>query len=941
LKQKKSSELPGKKFEFSQSFVKKLVEHTDGTVEADVFEAVLAILEKESAKFYFTQSSESNLLRIFTAIYDRAFFFQDIEKYPHHGEILIAISASSNYLTDITVRNPELLYQMFDQEYLTQKLELSFLQNEIDTGISKFKTFNAKLNFILKLKRRFILKIGLTDILGMAELVSITGQLSFLARIINAKLFELCYKETLLKYNLPDTSHNFCLCSLGKLGGNELNYSSDIDLILFYDSNEFYKEIKKEYHEILSEAVKFFIKCSSEISDKGFIYRVDFRLRPDGRTSELCKTLNDYIKYYETRGEDWERQMLIKLDYVCGDKKLFDQFRNFTLPYIYQTTFSSSIKDKVRMMKTNIEIHNKGKGNVKTFSGGIRDIEFSVQALQMLNGGRIKQLRTGNTLTALEELRKNNLLAEEEKNIFNEAYIFYRRIEHFLQLMNDSQTHIIPEDIEFRHRLANFLKIKSVKNLNDKINDYRIKVRSIYDNILKNEGDEVHTTDFSKISFKDSSKAEKNIKFLRSGEGIFERKEFDSRTIELFSQIEPALTGFLQDCTDPDKTLENFAKIIRFTKFPSIWYNAFGRNKLFEGFLKVCLYSQRAVDLISASRMLEENFISGKAFINDPEEETQTYRTEEIIFFAAIQFALGLADSQKISSIFSRFIERELIKICGAMNIPYKYCLCGLGSFGAQSMNFASDVDLVIIVEDVAKSNDVQKDFQKMLAKAKELLKPFDVDFRLRPEGKSSPLVWDIKNYSEYINKRARVWEFQTLLKLKFVYGDKDLFEDFTNRVFDKVKSLDPDFVKQEMLKMYAVFNKEIIKPDDKTFHIKKERGGGLTVDFILQWICLKDILLYKKMMGKSVREIITLLKDKFEPGDVEILAGNFSFLKDLELAIQNIFNTNQGIVYSNKDKKAILVSFYGMKSIDELDKKLNNVIKTNNQFFEKYVTNN
>ncbi len=633
--------------------------------------------------------------------------------------------------------------------------------------------------------------------------------------------------------------------------------------------------------------------------------------------------------------------MLIKLNYVCGDIKLFNQFLNFTNSYIYHSTFSSSIKDKVKMMKTNIEIHNKEKDNVKTFSGGIRDIEFSIQALQMLNGAKIKSLRSGNTLIVLEELIKNNLLTKEEKEIFNEAYIFYRRLEHYLQLMNDSQTHIIPENHEMKNKLANYIKLRSVSELNAKINYYRTRVRDIYNNILKNDDSAIQETDFSKIQFKEFTKAEKNLKFLRSGEGIFERKEFDSRTIELFNQIEPLLIDFLKNCCSPDKTLENFAKVIRFTKFPSIWYNAFNRKKLFDGFLTLCLYSQKAVDLLTVNRIFEENFISGKVFIKYFEGEIQTNSTEEIIFLTAVQFALGLIDSQQVSLIFSSFIKKELNKISVDFNIPYKFCLCGLGSYGAQNMNFASDVDLVVIVENIENSDDVQKDFQKILGRAKEILKPFDVDFRLRPEGKSSPLVWDIKNYSEYINKRARIWEFQTLLKLKFVFGDIVLFEDFKNCVFGQVKNFEKNFIKQEILKMYAVFNKEIIKSDDKMFHIKKERGGGLTVEFLLQWFCMNDIKLYEKMIGKNIREIILLMNDKLEVNDLVKLSENYSFLKDLEMAIQNIFNTNQGIVYSNQEKKTITASFFKMKNIDELDKKINEIIKSNNQLFEKYVTNN
>jgi glutamate-ammonia-ligase adenylyltransferase len=353
------------------------------------------------------------------------------------------------------------------------------------------------------------------------------------------------------------------------------------------------------------------------------------------------------------------------------------------------------------------------------------------------------------------------------------------------------------------------------------------------------------------------------------------------------------------------------------------------------------LYSQRAVDLFATNKILEEDFISRKAFIKDFKEEVHLLSTEEVIFIASVQFALKLIDSNKTAKLLCLYINHKLNQLCSDLKLSYKYCVCGLGSYGAESMNFASDIDLVVLVEDIRKGNDCQKDFQIFLSKAKEALKPFDVDFRLRPEGQSSQLVWDLINYKEYLNKRARIWEFQTLLKLRFVSGDLDLFKEFQVCIFNKVKSLDKGYIKNEIKKMYNTVNQQLIRSGDKTFHIKKDRGGGLTVDFLLQYICLKDIKLYKKLSGKSIRKIISSLKKEIGEEDSNSLNTNFNFLKDLELAIQNIFNTNQGIVHSNEEKRLLISNFFKMKDVNELDKKITEVTKSNNILFEKYVNSN
>ena len=927
-----------KKFQFSAGFVNKLVELTEGKISSGIFEQVLVFLETETKRFYFTPSSEANLLRIFSSIYDKTFFFNEIIKYPHHGEILVAISSCSNFLTDIIVRYPQFLYQVFDQDYLSKKFDLVYLMKEVEDGAGHFKSFNSKLNFLRQIKQRFILKIGLADILGIDELISTTEHLSSLAKSLNSKLFEICYQEVLNKYGITDLHHKYCLCSLGKLGGNELNYSSDVDLVLFYDFNENISGSSKDYHELLSDAAQLFIKSSTEISDRGYIYRVDFRLRPDGKYSPLCKSLVDYTKYYETRGEDWERQMLIKLDYLCGDRKLYSQFFNFVQPYIYPSTFSSPIKEKIKQMKLNIEIHNKEKENIKTFIGGIRDIEFSVQALQLINGGKIKSVRSGNTLKAISLLTEQKLLTKKESTIFSKSYIFFRRVEHFLQLMNDTQTHIIPQENELLHKLINYLGLKSKEEFNSILKSHRTNVRNVYNQILKTEssGNKYFN---SQIKFKETKKAEKNLNFLRTGEGLIGRKEFDSRTIELFISIQPTLINFLKKMGEPDLVLNNFVKIIQSSKIASIWYSEFSNKKFFEHFLNVCLYSQKAVDLISTNMHLEEFFLSRKVFIKISDEPLDQFNPDEIILILSTQYALGLINSLQVSEILSSFIAQKIESLVNKSSIQYNYFIGGLGSFGSSNMNFASDIDLVIVTNTVQNHPDIQKDFQNLISTISEIIKPFEVDFKLRPEGKSSPLVWGIENYSDYLDKRARVWEFQSLLKLKFICGDLNLFNRLRKHILEKVRLPDKAEIRKEIVKMYSAILRQTIHSSDGSFNIKKDRGGLLTIDFILQSVCLNDPELFEKCIGNNFTRILPFVKKYFSPVDFAILKSNYIFLKRVELAVQNIYNVNKVYLPSNPDKKNIIASFMKLKSVHELDKKVKVIIKSNNSLFEKYVS--
>ena len=922
-------------FHFSDSFIKKFVELSEGLLSSELFENIVSQLETEAGKYFFNSSSEANLLRIISAIYDKSFFFRELPKLPHHGEIVVSIAASSNYLTDIVVRNPEYLYQIFDQEYLSREIKLEELEKEVSEGVRKFKSLNSRLTFLRQFKKRIILKIGTTDILHFDELLSTTRQLSFLAKVLNENLFEICYEDVLAKYNIAPPSNKYSLCSLGKLGGGELNYSSDVDLILFYDSNSQLESINKDFHEILSETVQLFSKSSTEITPNGYIYRTDFRLRPDGKYSPLCKALNDYIKYYETRGEDWERQMLIKLDFISGNRELYNKFISFVTPYVYHVSYSSSIKDKIKAMKQNIERQHNVKEDVKTFPGGIRDIEFSVQALQLLNGGKYTEMRTGNSLIALEVLLERKLLRKKEKELLAEAYIFYRRIEHFLQLMNDTQTHQIPGDAAMVNKLAIYLQMNSAEDFKEQLESYRKSVREIYNHILKTD-DCSSTAGKQQILFKEKPKAEKNLQFLRSGQGIIERKEFDSRTIDLFDSIEPSLAEYLKGCVDPDSVVENFVRVIRTTKFPSIWYGEFINNKFFRSFLRLCEYSQKAVEALSGSNRLEDFFISRRVFTKDLSRDFAILTTEQIVFTLSVQFSLGLIKQPKVAETLSAYFTFHIAVILGKQNLNYNYFIAALGSLGASNMNFSSDIDLIVVVEEIEANERIQNHFQDFLGIAKEKFKPFDVDFRLRPEGKKSPIVWDIKNYETYLSNRARVWEFQALTKLRFVYGNEKLFKMFASAIVKYSQRFTAKDIKTEVRKMHASVLQQSANSLSTGINIKKDRGGLLTIDFILQTMIISDKKHLNKLIGAGYKKIFTELY-KFHP-EVEVLKANFERLKFVELCLQNVFNSTSASSYSTNEKKLLLNRCTKNDNMNALETVLKQILKSNSQLFEKLL---
>ena len=523
-----------RKNKLSKDIIEKLAEISAGYLPENIFEEFLELISTEIAGKYFTHSSEANLIRIILSMFDKASFISECVKYPHYVELLISISVNSNYLTDILVRNPEYFYWIVNPSNLNRNLIEDELKRNLISNIASYKSLNAKLNFLRSQKRKEILRIGAKDILGLNDLKTVTEELSILARSITSQLFSICYNEVLTKNNLQLNEDTYCLFALGKLGGNELNYSSDIDLIIFYDNDVTIKS-KKEFSEILIEAIYLFIESATSITSLGYIFRVDFRLRPDGRTSVLTRSLQEYLNYYESRGEDWERQMLIKSGFVGGNKNLYDNFVNYLQPFIYPSTFSISPMEQIKKLKINIEKNLKDEENIKLLSGGIRDIEFSVQALQLLNGGRIKNIRTHNTLNAIEQLKNEKLLSDEEANTFRNSYVFYRKIEHYLQLMNDTQTHSIPSGGEILEKLSSYLKFKNAEEFNRNVSENRKKVKAVYESIIGKETDlKIKENKISNIKFENQNKAEKDFIYLSEGKGLLGQKEFDKNTSRKF-----------------------------------------------------------------------------------------------------------------------------------------------------------------------------------------------------------------------------------------------------------------------------------------------------------------------------------------------------------------------------------------------------------------------
>lgn len=926
-----------RKKKLSNEFIGKLAELAGGALHSGQFDNLISLIETEIQNHFFTPSSESNLIRIIENQFDRIFFLKECLIYPHHIEVLVSLTSNSNYLSDILVRNPEYFFIITNPDKIKNPLIEQDYRNLVADSVSRFKTFDGKITALRNLKRRELLRIGIADIYLKEKLERITKELSLLAKFLTAMLFEMCYEEVLKKYNIDKAANKYCLIALGKLGGNELNYSSDIDLIVFISKNNLVDK-RIYYNQIIAETVQLFIEQASSLSAKGFLYRVDFRLRPDGRNAPLCGSINQYLQYYELRGEDWERQMLIKSGFVCGSNILYNRFYSYLERFIYPASFSVSPLQQIRKLKSDIEKRIQGDENIKLIPGGIRDIEFSVQALQLLNGGKNKSIKTGNTLSAIKELNNSGLLNEDEANTFTEAYIFYRRIEHYLQLMNNAQTHTIPESGELTEKISHYLGFRTLSDFNHTLKNRRNSVSEIYQSITGVE--EIKSvTGFAGINFSDKKRATHNLDYLQYGKGIFGSKKFDNATTLLFENLQNNLARYLEKSVSPDLVLENFVRVIRSATFPKIWYKEFEDKKFFYLFLGFCEYSQYITNLFAEDKLLRDLLLSRKCFSKIDKSFFPDLKMKEFLFTLSVQYSSKMIGAKDVNSLLSDFIAEKIKEISKRFSEEKKwtndFIIIAMGSFGAGEITFASDIDLVFAADGINKYPQIQNEFQKLLSEIRHTLTPFEVDCRLRPEGKSSQLVWDILKYSDYLVNRARVWELQAFLKADLIYGNKHIFNNLLHDYTGVVNRIDKANVKKEMLEM----RKKLISQDSLSgsTNIKKCSGGLTDIDFLIAYHLLTDSRLLKKCIGKGTDNSLKILSlDKQKSGDYKLLADNFRKLKEIELANQNIFDSRTPKIPVDEVKLRQLAEFLFYKNPKSFRAELNKILQNNLIIFKK-----
>jgi glutamate-ammonia-ligase adenylyltransferase len=704
-----------------------------------------------------------------------------IGEFPLGESALLHLLAASSICAARLIRDPQILVWLRQPEICLASRGYAQMAEELDVHASEdiaAQNFGA----LRRWKGREMVRIALREIANAAPLEETTAELSQVAEICIRRVYEHCNAELRQRHGSPKTE--FAIIALGKLGGGELNHSSDVDLIFVY-SDDGQISPGHSYHEFFNQLAAQILETFSARDPEGGLWRVDLRLRPEGSSGPLARSVESMEHYYGGFGETWERLALIKARHVAGSRELGYDFLRQLQPFIYPKSATPDLLDEIANIKRRIERDVVGQSklgrNVKLGRGGIREIEFIVQTLQFIHGARHTFLQEPNTLKSLRGLAQLELMGRNEIVDLDRAYRFLRRTEHRLQIEAEEQTHTIPADAERLRRLALNLEFDSAEKFKIALEREMSAVRSIFQKVIAEAPISRDTGTLDLTIFSQRAAAERAMADLAQGPGAAHTSK---RRRQAARKLQPPLVSQLTKAADPDATLTQFVRFVEAHGMRSFLFELLVANpNLLELLVKTLDASRFAGDvLVRRPQLLEEitrdpDFDRARdiaahltqlrtiARSNGALDQVRSYRQRQLLRILMRDIA-GVCALTTIFEEQTALAEACLIsvqEILGSEGLT----IIAMGKFGGRDISYGADLD-VLFVGDEERTG--QKLLSTMAQPSAEGSLP-RIDARLRPEGEKGPLVCSLESYRRYYSGRAQLWELQSLTRSRPIAG--------------------------------------------------------------------------------------------------------------------------------------------------------------------------
>jgi glutamate-ammonia-ligase adenylyltransferase len=846
-----------------------------------------------------------------------------IDTFPLGERALLHLISVSSVCGARLVRHPEILLWLSRPDISDAPRGLKAMQLGL-LRLAEGSAFSGSFHALRFWKGREMTRIALREIAEAAPLEETTLELSQLAEICLREVYTYWDSDLRSRRGGPDTP--FAILALGKLGGSELNHSSDIDVIFVY-GEEGQVSPNLTYHEWFNQLGAKIIETFAAHDPAGALFRIDLRLRPEGTAGPLARSVESMENYYAGFGETWERLALIKARGVAGSRELAYEFLRQHQPFIFPKSPTRDLLDEIGNIKRRIERDIVGHENiardVKLGAGGIREIEFVVQALQLLHGARHAFLQETSTLKALPVLAGLELIPHHEARILEEAYRFLRKVEHRLQIEAEQQTHTVPENAGALRRLAMSLGFASVAKFNSALSNHMEKVRAVFRRVISTPPGKGQPAEENLSIFRDGKTAAKSLADLAKAPGGF---HVAPRTRQVLQNLRPLLFRWLERAVDPDMALNQFIRFVEAYGLRSMLFELLVVNpKLLELLVKAFDSSRFAGDLlIRRPQLLEE--ITQPGVIDRELDLTQhlnrldalnvsaesldllrAYRqTQQLRIF--LRDILGLADLSTVIAEHSALAEACLVFVNRLRGSESDLTIIALGKFGGAEIGYGADLDVVFVGEDIRAAQHL------MVAMAQPTGEGsiWTVDARLRPDGEKGILSCSITAYETYYQTRAQLWEMQALTRARPIAGPlQNEFMELAQRVW-RAAGQRPDLFSQIDAMLERIRHGRGSASEELDF--KTGLGGIIEAEFLVQALQLRAGLWNPQMIGALQQLADAGIVDK---PDAETVRKHYEYLRLVESTLRRWENKSVSTVPADKTEQEKLAARVGAESLD------------------------
>ncbi|MFI1443139.1 bifunctional [glutamine synthetase] adenylyltransferase/[glutamine synthetase]-adenylyl-L-tyrosine phosphorylase [Streptomyces fructofermentans] len=801
---------------------------------------------------------------------------------------LLGVLGASAALGDHLARHP-----------LDWQVLVTYEPQDLHPGVAEFERGLAEAADPVALRvayRRCLLSIAARDVCGTTDLAQTAAELADLATAtLRAAL-------AIARAAAPEDAAlcRLAVIAMGKCGGHELNYVSDVDVIFVGEAAEGAAADEAKALQAATRLASHLMRICSETTVEGSIWPVDANLRPEGRNGPLVRTMSSHLAYYQRWAKTWEFQALLKARPVAGDLELGETYVSTLSPLVWQVAERDNFVADVQKMRRRV-VENIPAAEIerelKLGPGGLRDVEFAVQLLQLVHGRADTSLRSGTTLDALKALAAGGYVGRVDAVQLDEAYRFLRSMEHRIQLFRLRRTHLVPEGEADLRRLGRSLGLRTepLAALNREWKRHAAVVRRLHEKLFYRPlldavaqlapGESRLSPNAARerlvaLGYADPAAALRHLEALASG---VSRKAAIQRTLL------PVLLGWFADSANPDAGLLNFRKVSdALGKTP--WYLRLLRDEgaAAENLARVLSAGRLAPDLLMrapeavallgdgdgggletrARAHLEQEILSAVGRADGGEAAVTAargVRRRELFRTAAIDIVSSYgtdetpanADQGALVDLVGGAISdltaatlagtlRAVVRDGWGDRLPTRFAVIGMGRFGGHEMGYGSDADVLFVHEpwEGADEQEAARAANAVVSEMRRLLQissadpPLPIDADLRPEGKSGPMVRTLKSYEAYYRRWSLVWESQALLRAEPVAGDPELgrrFIELVDPLRYPAEGLGDDAVREIRRLKARMESERMPRGADPTLHAKLGRGGLSDVEWTVQ----------------------------------------------------------------------------------------------------------